>query len=173
MKTTILRYSFLAMAMLLASCQSTSGGKKSPAQKGKTLDTPPAESQFLPTAPSGEQPTSSPTADNGAAPTTTDPNKPADATGTTPAVDPTPAKPEPPKTVDTPPATTTPAATTPTTPPAPATTGNKLPYGKPVPGHKGFVTSPYDGSAGMIDVRDIAPGTKVRDPYTSKIFLVP
>ena len=173
MKTTILRYSFLAMAMLLASCQSTSGGKKSPAQKGKTLDTPPAESQFLPTAPSGEQPTSSPTADNGAAPTTTDPNKPADGTGTTPAVDPTPAKPEPPKTVDTPPATTTPAATTPNTPPAPATTGNKLPYGKPVPGHKGFVTSPYDGSAGMIDVRDIAPGTKVRDPYTSKIFLVP
>jgi hypothetical protein len=172
MKTTILRYSFLALAMLLASCQSTSGGKKSPAQKGKTLDTPPAESQFLPTAPSGDQP-ASPTADNGAAPATTDSNKPADATGTTPAVDPTPAKPEPPKTADAPATTTTPAATTPTTPPAPATTGNKPPYGKPVPGHKGFVTSPYDGSAGMIDVRDIAPGTKVRDPYTSKIFLVP
>ena len=172
MKTTILRYSFFAMAMILASCQSTSGGKKSPAPTGKTLDTPPAESQFLPTAPSGDQP-ASPTADNSSAPVTTYANKPADPTGTASVVDPTPAKPEPPKTVEAPVTTTTPAATTPTPPPAPATTGNKLPYGKPVPGHKGFVTSPYDGSAGMIDVRDIAPGTKVRDPYTSKIFLVP
>ncbi len=163
MKTIVLRYSFLAVALVLASCQSTPA-KKTPTQTGKTLDTPPAaESQFLPTAPNGEQAT--PITDNGAPQvSTTETTKPAD-TGTTPAVDPTPAKPEPPKTADTPSSTTPPPVATPTS--------TKLPYGKPVPGHKGFVTSPYDGSAGMIDVRDIAPGTKVRDPYTSKIFLVP
>ena len=61
--------------------------------------------------------------------------------------------------------------TTVTTTPPPAS--SQTPYGKPVPGKKGFVLSPFDDKAGMIDVRDYAPGTKVRDPYTNKIFLVP
>lgn len=56
-----------------------------------------------------------------------------------------------------------------TTPP----TTSQTPYGKPVPGKKGFVFSPFDEKAGMIDVRDYTPGQKVRDPYTNKIFLVP
>ncbi|MBX7212167.1 MAG: hypothetical protein K1X78_27920 [Verrucomicrobiaceae bacterium] len=59
------------------------------------------------------------------------------------------------------------------TAPAPAPSAPELPYGKPVPGKKGFVYSPYDQSAGFVDVRDIGPGTKVRCPYTGKIFRVP
>lgn len=48
-----------------------------------------------------------------------------------------------------------------------------LPYGKPVPGKPGFVFSPYDKSGGYVDVTGYAPGQKVKDPYTGKIFLVP
>lgn len=47
------------------------------------------------------------------------------------------------------------------------------PYGTPVPGKKGFVTSPYAPDSGFIDVRDFPPGTPVKDPYTNKIFLTP
>ena len=80
----------------------------------------------------------------------------------------TPATSPPPKTDGT--AGTSGSTSTPPTPPPPT---SQYPYGKPVPGKKGFVNSPYDDKAGMIDVRDYAPGTKVRDPYTNKIFLVP
>jgi hypothetical protein len=48
-----------------------------------------------------------------------------------------------------------------------------LPYGKPVPGKKGFVTSPFSPDSGYIDVRGFPPGTPVKDPYTDKIFLTP
>ena len=48
-----------------------------------------------------------------------------------------------------------------------------LPYGIPVPGHKGMVTSPYSPEGNYIDVNAFAPGSAVRDPYTGKIFLVP
>jgi hypothetical protein len=48
-----------------------------------------------------------------------------------------------------------------------------LPYGIPVPGHKGMVTSPYSPEGNYIDVGAFAPGSAVRDPYTGKIFLVP
>jgi hypothetical protein len=48
-----------------------------------------------------------------------------------------------------------------------------LPYGIPVSGQKGIVTSPYLPEGGYIDVRAFAPGSAVRDPYTRKIFLVP
>jgi hypothetical protein len=48
-----------------------------------------------------------------------------------------------------------------------------MPYGIPVPGHKGMVTSPYSPEGNYIDVSAFAPGSAVQDPYTGKIFLVP
>jgi hypothetical protein len=46
-------------------------------------------------------------------------------------------------------------------------------YGTPVPGKQGLVTSPFSPDSGYIDVRSVPPGTKVKDPYTGKIFLTP
>ncbi len=48
-----------------------------------------------------------------------------------------------------------------------------MPYGIPVPGRKGMVTSPYVPEGSYIDVRGFAPGSAVKDPYTGRIFLVP
>jgi hypothetical protein len=67
--------------------------------------------------------------------------------------------------------------TTPTLMPASAAPPIKekgdMPYGIPVPGRKGMVTSPYLPEGNYIDVSAFAPGSAVRDPYTGKIFRVP
>jgi hypothetical protein len=49
-----------------------------------------------------------------------------------------------------------------------------LPYGIPVPGRKGMVTSPYTPEeAKYVDVTGFASGSMIKDPYTGKFFLVP
>jgi hypothetical protein len=75
--------------------------------------------------------------------------------------------------------TPTPSATT-TSPPvrpasAPPIKNSKrdIPYGIPVPGKPGFVTSPFSPKAGYVDVRGFPSGTEVKDPYSGKIFLTP
>ncbi len=60
-----------------------------------------------------------------------------------------------------------------TTAAPPATEPEELPYGIPVPGRPGTVYSPYDRTAGFVDVSGLAPGTVVTDPYTGNQFRVP
>jgi hypothetical protein len=49
-----------------------------------------------------------------------------------------------------------------------------LPYGIPVAGRKGMVTSPYTPEDGKyVDVTGFASGSLVKDPYTGKLFVVP
>jgi hypothetical protein len=48
-----------------------------------------------------------------------------------------------------------------------------LPYGSPVPGKPGLVTSPFASDGGYVDVTGFPPGTAVEDPYTGKVFLTP
>ena len=49
----------------------------------------------------------------------------------------------------------------------------ELPYGTPVPGRPGLVTSPFAPESGYVDVTGSPRGTAVEDPYTGKIFLTP
>jgi hypothetical protein len=58
---------------------------------------------------------------------------------------------------------------------APPAKGKKRdsPFGIPVAGKQGFVTSPFSPDGNHVDVRAFPPGTEVKDPYTGKIFRVP
>ncbi len=52
-------------------------------------------------------------------------------------------------------------------------TAVQYPVAKPVPGKPGFVYSPFESNGTMIDVTGYSSGTKVKDPGTNKIFIVP
>lgn len=53
------------------------------------------------------------------------------------------------------------------------TTQAQFPTARPVPNKPGYVFSPFDPSGGYVDVTGYASGSKVKDPYSGKIFLVP
>ena len=72
-----------------------------------------------------------------------------------------------------PPSEPAPGPTDPASPPPPPPGPDQIPFGIKVEGKSGFVLSPFDKSAGIVDVQGIAPGKKVKCPYTGKVFLVP
>ena len=49
----------------------------------------------------------------------------------------------------------------------------EFPIAKAVPDKPGYVVSPFDASGRYVDVSGYAPGSKVKDPWTDKIFIVP
>lgn len=49
----------------------------------------------------------------------------------------------------------------------------EFPTAKAVPDKPGYVFSPFDTSGRYVDVSGYASGTKVKDPWTDKIFVVP
>jgi hypothetical protein len=48
-----------------------------------------------------------------------------------------------------------------------------FPTAKAVPGKSGYVFSPFDAEGKYVDVSGYPSGTKVKDPWTDKIFIVP
>jgi hypothetical protein len=80
-----------------------------------------------------------------------------------------------------PPRTTAPVAYSETTQPEPkplplaqaSSTSTAFPTAKAVPDKPGYVFSPFDSSGRYVDVSGYTPGTKVKDPWTDKIFIVP
>jgi hypothetical protein len=49
----------------------------------------------------------------------------------------------------------------------------QFPVAKPVPGRPGLVFNPFNAGGGYIDVSGYAPGSKVKDPNSKQIFVVP
>ena len=54
---------------------------------------------------------------------------------------------------------------------APST--STFPTARAVPDKPGYVFSQFDSSGRYVDVSGYTPGTKVKDPWTDKIFIVP
>ena len=59
------------------------------------------------------------------------------------------------------------------TPRTAAAAEQQFPTARPVPGKPGLVYNPYDPKGAYIDVTGYAPGSKVKDPDSQKIFIVP
>jgi hypothetical protein len=49
----------------------------------------------------------------------------------------------------------------------------EFPTAKLVPGKPGYVISPFDSSGRYVDTSGYTSGSKVKDPWTNKIFIVP
>jgi len=58
-------------------------------------------------------------------------------------------------------------------PASPAQASSTFPTAKAVPDKPGYVFSPFDSSGRYVDVSGYTTGTKVKDPWTDKIFIVP
>jgi len=58
-------------------------------------------------------------------------------------------------------------------PPMQTTSTSNFPTARAVPDKPGYVFSPFDSSGRYVDVSGYTPGTKVKDPWTDKIFVVP
>ena len=74
-----------------------------------------------------------------------------------------------------PPRTTPPVPYSETTQPEPRPSppaSGAFPTARAVPDKPGYVFSPFDSSR-YVDVSGYTPGTKVKDPWTDKIFIVP
>jgi len=75
------------------------------------------------------------------------------------------------------PSTEAPSGNAPTkskgSPPRSTAAQPRFPTAEPVPGRPGLVFNPYDPNGGYIDVSGYAPGSKVKDPDSQKIFVVP
>ena len=67
---------------------------------------------------------------------------------------------------------TTQPASKPLSPAQPPST-SVFPTAKAVPDKPGYVFSPFDSSGRYVDVSGYTPGTKVKDPWTDKLFIVP
>ena len=50
---------------------------------------------------------------------------------------------------------------------------SEFPTAKSVPGKPGYVFSPFDTDKRYVDVSGYASGSKVKDPWTDKVFVVP
>ncbi|MDQ2868581.1 MAG: hypothetical protein M3R59_09270 [Verrucomicrobiota bacterium] len=70
-------------------------------------------------------------------------------------------------------ATSKPKRPTSSATPRPSAPATQYPVAKSVPGKPGYVFSPFDPNGGYVDVTGYASGSKVKDPYSQKIFLVP
>lgn len=68
---------------------------------------------------------------------------------------------------------TTKANTKPSSPESASYPQTGFPTAKAVPEKPGYVFSPFDSSGRYVDVSGYASGTKVKDPWTDKIFVVP
>ena len=58
-------------------------------------------------------------------------------------------------------------------PSSPTQASSTFPTAKAVPDKPGYVFSPFDSSGRYVDVSGYTAGTKVKDPWTDKIFIVP
>jgi hypothetical protein len=58
-------------------------------------------------------------------------------------------------------------------PPLQTSSTSTFPTAKAVPDKPGYVFSPFDSSGRYVDVSGYTSGTKVKDPWTDKIFVVP